>query len=311
MSRSPQAPPLPTTKLGIWYLASRPRSLTATYIPVGLGSVLAWNAGKFNIAHFFLALVGALALQISANLVNEYFDYKRGSDANKTQGLGMIIARGLLPPQDVLIGAIVTLVLGVVIGLYFVAVTGLTILWIGLGGVLAVILYSAGPLPLSDIGLGELTVFIFMGPLLVFGMYFVLTETYDSTPLWASLPIAFLTAVIMHANNLRDLDADASKHKHTLAVTFGRKFAQNFYRILIYSAFVCTFLLVLIGVAPILVLLVVILVPTAYKLVKDATSTEEVPILHGVLIRTAGLHKTFGVVYLGAWLVDVFVRKIF
>ena len=200
MRQQPQAPPVPTSQLGIWWLANRPRSLTATYVPVALGGVVAWQEGKFHLFHFLLASLGALFLQISANWVNEYFDHRRGSDKEKKQGLGMIIARGLMTPREVLIGAIVTLLLGCFIGFYFVAVTGLTILWIGIAGVLAVLLYSSGPLPLAEIGLGEITVFILMGPALVFGVYFVQAETYSILPLLASIPSSFLVANIMHAN---------------------------------------------------------------------------------------------------------------
>lgn len=298
---------IPPSKLHIWYQASRPRSLTATYIPLALGGVLAWADDGFHLWRFVLALIGALFLQISANLINEYFDHVRGSDKEKQQGLGMIIARGLLSPKTVLAGGIVTLLAGVLIGLYFVAVTGPTILWIGLGGVLAVILYSAGPLPLAEIGLGELTVFAFMGPLMVFGAYFVQTESYSSLPLWASLPIAFLVAEIMHANNLRDLDADAARHKRTLAVSFGRRFAQNFYAFLMIGAFASVILLVIAGLAPFLTLVVLVLAPQAWSLIRTATTSLDVQELHIVLVNSAKMHARFGLLYVGAWLISVLI----
>lgn len=300
----------PQSKRLIWYQASRPRSLTATYVPLALGGVLAWEDHVFHAGRFLLALLGALFLQIAANLVNEYFDHRRGSDQEKQQGLGMIIARGLLSPTEVVIGGIVTLLIGIAIGLYFVAVTGPTILLIGILAVLVVVLYSAGPLPLAEIGLGELTVFVFMGPLLVFGAYFVQAEEFSTKPLWASLPIAFLVAEIMHANNLRDLDADAAKNKRTLAVTFGRTFAQNFYAALMIGAFFSVLLLVIVGMAPVLTLAVFILAPQARDLIKTATTSLDVQELHMVLVNSAKMHARFGIIYVGAWFVQLLLTRL-
>ncbi len=288
----------------VWYQAARPRSLTATYVPVALGGVIAWVDDRFHVAHFILALLGVLFLQISANLINEYYDYTKGSDAEKTHGLGMILARGLLTPRQVLVGGFVTLGLGVLIGLYFVVVTGPLVLAIGISGTLAVVLYTAGPYPLAYIGLGEITVFIFMGPLIVLGTYYVMAEQVDPVPIWGSLPVAFLVADILHANNLRDLDADAARQKHTLSTIFGRRFARSEYIFLTGGAFVITALLVVAGVAPSLTLVVGVLIPDAARLIRVATSSENPAELHLVLVGTARLHKWFGVIYVVAWGID-------
>lgn len=291
----------------VWYQAARPRSLTATYVPVALGGVLAWEDHQFNALRFILALLGVLFLQISANLLNEYFDYVKGSDTQKTHGLGMILARGLLTPKQVLVGGVLTLLAGVLIGLYFVAVTGPLVLWIGLGGTLAVILYTAGPYPLAYIGLGEITVFVFMGPLVVLGTYYVLAEEVSSKALWAGLPIAFLVANILHANNLRDLEADAAENKHTLATIFGRRFAQREYMVLNLGAFVVLPVLVLLGIAPVLTLLSFVLIPRAWQLVKVATSSVVTSELHQVLLGTAKLHRDFGALYVALWALSVLI----
>lgn len=293
--------------INIWYQAIRPRSLTATYIPVALGGVIALENDKFHLGRFILALLGVLFLQISANLLNEYFDYAKGSDTQKTHGLGMILARGLLTPKQVLLGGIFTLALGVVIGLYFVAITGPLILAIGIGGTLAVILYTAGPYPLAYIGLGEITVFIFMGPLIVLGTDYVLSESVHSAAIWGSLPIAFLVANILHANNLRDLDADTAENKYTLAVIFGRRFARFEYVFLTVGAFISTVLLVLSGIIPILTLLVWIFAWEAWQLIQTATHSTDPAELHLVLVKTARLHKWFGGIYVGMWLIAVII----
>jgi len=291
-------------------MASRPRSLTATYVPIGLGGVLAYQDGVFDFIAFVLALLGTLMLQISANLFNEYYDFRKGSDKKKTHGLGMIIARGLLTPQQVFIGGILTLIFGILIGLYFVWSAGLLVFWIGLGGVLAVILYTAGPYPLAYIGLGEITVFVFMGPAIVIGAYYVQAKTVSTEAIWGGIPIAFLVANILHANNLRDLEADKAEGKHTLATIFGRQFARHEYLVLTAGAFVSTFILWLLGIAPLLTVAVVILLPEAFQLIRTAYATVDAGELHQVLLRTARLHRWFGIVYVGAWLLAILINDL-
>lgn len=297
-------------KWQVWYQATRPRSLTATYIPVALGGVMAWEAGHFRLIPLILALLGVLFLQISANLLNEYFDYAKGADSKKTHGLGMILARGLLTPRQVLWGGIVSLGLGVIIGLYFVATAGWLVLWIGVGGTLAVVLYTAGPYPLAYIGLGELTVFIFMGPLIVLGTYYVMAEEVAMAPIWASLPIAFLVANILHANNLRDLEADAAEQKYTLATIFGRRFAQAEYTVLTLGAFLSVGVLVGAGIAPVLTMAIVYWGREAWRLIRIANQSTDAAELHLVLVNTARLHKYFGVVYVGAWFLQTLLEKV-
>src|SRR5690606_6462263 len=140
-------------------------------------------------------------------------------------------------PADVLRGAIITVAAGVAIGLFLLAYSGPALFWIGLGGVLVVILYTAGPFPLAYNGLGELAVFIFMGPVMVLGAYYVMARAVDWTPVLAALPISFTVAAILHANNIRDIDADRAVNKRTLAVRFGLAFARIEYTVLVGAAY--------------------------------------------------------------------------
>src|SRR5258708_38467583 len=107
-----------------WYMAARPRSLTATYAPLFLGGAIALADRVFYVERFLLALIGALLLQIGANLVNEYIDFTRGTDERKVDGMGMVLSRAQLSPAQVRLGAIVTIVGGSLIGLILVASSG-------------------------------------------------------------------------------------------------------------------------------------------------------------------------------------------
>jgi 1,4-dihydroxy-2-naphthoate octaprenyltransferase len=290
-------------KLSAWYKAARPRTLTATYAPLGLAAVIAIQQGVFDLVRFVLSLVAALFLQVAANLINEYFDFKRGADEHKTAGQGMIIKNAVLTPRDVLLGAIVTVLAGVLIGLFLLFQSGPLLFWIGLGGVLVVITYTAGPFPLAYNGLGEIAVFLFMGPLMVLGAYYVMARDFSGLPLIAALPLGFMVAAIMHANNVRDLDADRAVNKRTLAVKLGRHNARIEYLVLVAGAYLSVGLLVLLGVMPVTTLLVLLTVPEARRLVDIIRTSEEVPMLHQAMGRTAKLHGRFGLWLVVGWVV--------
>lgn len=297
-------------QLSAWYKAARPRTLTATYAPLGLAAVIAIQDGVFDLPRFVLSLIGALLLQISANLINEYFDFRRGADALKQSGQGMIIKNAVLTPRAVLIGAVTTVAGGALIGLFLLFQSGPLLLWIGLGGVLVVITYTAGPFPLAYNGLGEIAVFIFMGPLMVLGAYYVMAREFSWTPLVAALPLGFMVAAIMHANNLRDLDADQAVNKKTLAVRLGRRGARIEYTVLVGGAYVATAALILLRVLPLTTALVLVTAPEAYRLITIFNRSEENALLHQAMGRTARLHGQFGLWLVAGWALALVARAL-
>ncbi len=296
-------------RLAAWYRASRPRTLTATYAPLGLAAALALDDNVFDPGLFVFALLGALFLQVAANLINEYADYRRGADVLKQAGQGMVIKQQVLSPKSVLRGAIATTMLGVLIGLYLLSRSGPLLLWIGLGGVLVVILYTAGPFPLAYHGLGEIAVFFFMGPLMVLGTYYAVSGGMVSgRAALTGLPIGFMVAAILHANNIRDMDADRAAHKWTLAVIYGLRFAHAEYLFLVGGAYVMVAIMVLLAVMPVPTLLVVVTAPEAYRLIRIMTTSGDTALLHQAQGRTARLHGQFGLWLVIGWLAALLIR---
>lgn len=298
------------SKLNAWYRAARPRTLTATYVPLGAAAVVALEQGVFDLVRFVLSLIGALLLQIAANLINEYYDYRRGAEELKQSGQGMILKNQLLTPQDVLMGAVLTVVAGALIGLFLLFQSGPLLLWIGLGGVLVVILYTAGPFPLAYNGLGELAVFIFMGPLMALGAYYVMAARFDVTPVLVGIPIGFMVAAILHANNIRDIEADRAINKRTLAVLLGIKAARIEYLVLVGGAYVMVVLMILFGVMPVTTLLVAVTLPEAYRLIQIIFTSGENALLHQAQGRTAKLHGQFGLWLVVGWLAWLVLRAL-
>ena len=281
-----------------WYQALRPRVFTATYVPMGLAGILALDDGVFDAPIFLLALIGTLLLQSAANLINEYMDFRRGADQLKQAGQGMTIKKKILEPASVRKGAILTTLAGCLIGLFLLAQSG-PLLWIiGIGGVLVAISYTAGPFPLAYNGLGEIAVAIFMGPAIVVGAYYVMSPTVGEPRIaelcLISLPIAFMVAAILHANNIRDMDADRAVNKRTLAVIFGIRFARAEYIFLVLGAYVAQVLVTVAGFLPVAALLTLITLPEAIRLIRIFNTSRAVPLLHQAQGRTAKLHGQFG-----------------
>jgi len=286
-----------------WWQAARPRTLTATYAPLAVAAAIALDQGVFMGVHFILAALGALLLQIAANLINEYMDYRKGAEDQKVAGQGMVIKTGLLTPRQVLAGALITLFGGAGIGLFLLTQTGIELLWIGLGGVLVVIAYTAGPFPLAYNGLGEVAVFLFMGPLLILGAYFVMAQRLDWTPVLAGIPLGFMVAAILHANNIRDIDADRAVNKRTLAVLLGLKAARIEYLVLVGGAYALVALLIVLNMLPPTTALVVVTAPEARRLIGIINTSRDPGLLHGAQGRTARLHGHFGYLLALGWLI--------
>jgi 1,4-dihydroxy-2-naphthoate octaprenyltransferase len=290
-----------------WYAALRPRVFTASYVPMGVAAAAALQNGVFQLVPFVLSLIGVLLLQTTANLVNEYYDFVRGSDQYKVAGQGMALKNNALTPREVAIGAVVSTVLGSLIGLYLLTQSGLTLLWIGMAGVLVAILYTAGPFPLAYNGLGEIAAGIFMGPMIVVGAYYVMAKTIPPELWLISLPVALMVAAILHANNIRDLEADKKVNKRTLAVMLGRPAARVEYLLLVGGAYVSLVGLVIAGLIPVTTLLALITLPEARDLIRIINTSDDPTVLHPAQGRTARLHGRFGLLMVMGWLLWLLV----
>ena len=293
------------TAIQAWYQALRPRVFTATYAPMGLAGIIAVNDDVFDAGIFLLALIGTLLLQSAANLINEYADYRRGADQLKEAGQGMTIKKKILKPASVRNGAILTTIAGCLIGLFLLAQSG-PLLWIiGIGGVFVAISYTAGPFPLAYHGLGELAVAIFMGPAIVVGAYYVMSPAVADARIaelcLISLPVAFMVAAILHANNIRDMEADRAVNKRTLAVIFGIRFARAEFMFLVVGAYATQLLVIALGIMPVATLLTLITVPEALRLIRIFNTSRAVPLMHQAQGRTAKLHGQIGLLMVLGW----------
>ena len=215
--------------VGVWVQAARPRTLLAAVAPVTMGGALAWADGRFAPLPAAAALVGALLIQIGTNLANDYYDFRRGGDADDRVGPERVTQSGRVPPERVLRGAAVAFGLALLVGVYLVAVGGWPILVIGVLSLVFGWAYTGGPWPLAYHGLGDPFVLLFFGPVAVAGTYWVQALTLPPGPVVAGVGVGALNTAVLVANNLRDLESDRRAGKRTLAVAWGRGFGRAEY----------------------------------------------------------------------------------
>jgi 1,4-dihydroxy-2-naphthoate octaprenyltransferase len=268
---------------------------------VALGTIIAASEGAFDIVLFVLTLVGSVLFQAGTNFVNDYYDHAKGADTPDSLGLGGAIQRGELTPRQMLTAGLGCFGVGSIIGLYLASVAGPLILWIGIASLLIGFFYTAGPFALAYVGLGEIAVFIFMGPVIVMGSYYVQMQAITLPVVLASLPVGFLVAAILHANNLRDLDDDRKLGKRTMATVLGRAGARIEYYVLIGGTYLSLVIVILLGIAPWLTLITVLTLPTAIRLMRLAAREHEARSLHPLLQQTAILHLQFGALLVAGW----------
>jgi 1,4-dihydroxy-2-naphthoate octaprenyltransferase len=278
----------------VWWLAVRPFSFTASVTPIVLGTVLAGYDGAWDWLLFTITLVASVAIHAGTNLINDYYDWKKGADTPESLGPNRALQQGMLTPHQVFWGGIVCFALGSALGLYLVGTRGTFILWLGLFSVLAGWFYTAGPFAFAYTGLGEVVVFLFMGPIMVIGSYFVLAQGTPWHVLLISLPIGLLVAAILHANNMRDLEGDLAKGKRTLANLLGRRASKVEYYVLVGGSYLLLIGLVVGGIAPAYTLLALLTLPSAIDLIRTAAIHETPQRLNKVLRGTAKLHERFG-----------------
>jgi 1,4-dihydroxy-2-naphthoate octaprenyltransferase len=214
--------PLPS-RLAVWLLAARPRTLPAAAAPVLVGTALASWRGMARPLPALAALAGALLIQVATNLANDYFDFVRGADTTDRIGPTRVTQAGLLPPSAVRRGMLVTLAAALSVGAYLVVVGGWPILVIGIASLACAVLYTGGPFPLAYHGLGEVFVFVFFGLVAVAGTYWVQALSFPAEAWWAGAGAGALSTALLVVNNLRDLETDARAGKRTLAVRLGRR----------------------------------------------------------------------------------------
>lgn len=215
-----------------WLLAARPKTLTGAAVPVMIGAVLAWqdSVAGFQSVPAMLCFLFAFIMQIDANFVNDYFDFKKGNDDETRLGPKRACAEGWVTPRAMVMAIVLTTALACFVGLPLIYYGGWEMVGVGALCVLFCFLYTTW---LSYHGMGDVLVLVFFGLVPVCCTYWVCLPEAMQQLTWqvvmAALACGLVIDTLLIVNNFRDHDNDQRAGKRTLIVRVGKPWGSRLY----------------------------------------------------------------------------------
>ncbi|MFC2947131.1 1,4-dihydroxy-2-naphthoate polyprenyltransferase [Virgibacillus sediminis] len=290
----------------VWWRLLRPHTLTASFVPVFIGSMLALTEESINIILFLAMLAASMLIQSATNMFNEYYDFVRGLDTEDSVGIGGTIVRDGIAPKTILNLALVFFGIAILLGVYICMQSSWWIAVIGLVSMLFGYLYTGGPVPIAYTPLGEAFSGFFMGTIIIGISYFIQTGELTAGVVLVSVPVALFIGGIMMSNNIRDLEGDKENGRKTIAILLGRKNAIRFLAGMFIAAYIATAILIFAGVLPLWSIITFLSIPKAVEVIRKfrtsstplemmpaMTATGKTNTMYGVLLGLSLLISTF------------------
>ena len=282
--------------LSYWLRAIRIRFLLASVIAVSLGlAVTWWHSGTIDIFQAALTMAGVIALHASVDLLNDYWDFKRGIDT-RTKRTGMsggtgVLPEGLLKPKSVYNAGILFLVAGGLIGGYFVVLHGVVIGVILAFAIMSIYFYST---KIVNWGLAEVFVAV-KGTLIVMGTYYIQNSELTDVVVLSGIVVGVLSSLVLFITSFPDHDADKEKGRRTLVILFGRQKAVSIFYIFPIISYGIIIGCVAMSIIPVFCLISLAAIPvviTSIRKLKSSVSDEDkiIPAMKSTLMfsRIAG-----------------------
>jgi 1,4-dihydroxy-2-naphthoate octaprenyltransferase len=260
-----------------WIRAIRLKFLLASVIAAANGiAVSLWKYHLFDFNYTILTLAGVLFLHASIDLLNDYWDYKRGIDKitkrTKFSGGTGVLPDNILSPRSVHIAALIFLALGIIIGTYFVVIRGIVIGIILSFAIFAVYFYSSS---IVNVGLGEVFVAI-KGALIVVGAFYVQTSLIDSSVIYIGTIVGLLSASVLLINSFPDYIADLSRGRRTLVIILGKKRTSKIFSFLIIATYAMIIYGMFIGFTKMYSLSCLVSLPFALEAIRNLKNNYDV-----------------------------------
>jgi len=252
--------------ISVWLRVIRVRFLLASIIAVSVGLALHWSQnGSLDYLDVILTFAGVLALHASVDLLNDYWDFKRGIDTKTTRtkmsgGTG-VLPEGLLKPSSVYRAGVVFLIIGSLIGSYFVIMDGILIAIILGFAILSIYFYST---KIVDSGLGEFFVAV-KGSMIVMGTFFIQSGEVTVESILAGIVIGTLSSLVLFIASFPDHDADKSKGRKTLVIVVGKEKAIKLFWLFPLVSYVVILIGVSVNLFPLLSLISLLSFPLMIK----------------------------------------------
>jgi 1,4-dihydroxy-2-naphthoate octaprenyltransferase len=296
-----------------WLISTRAAVLIMTFLSGAFAGIFAFRDGNFNFVKWLLLTVGLIFSHATNNLLNDFTDFNRGVDKDnyyRAQYGPQPLVHGLMTKRQHLTYAGITGAIALVLGLILVLMSHnwWTLLLLGMG-VFFVLFYTY---PLKYIALGELSVLLVWGPLMIGGGYFVITGSWSWTVVLASLPYALGVTGVIFGKHIDKYEMDKERKIHTLPVVIGERPSRYMLVIMLVLQYVLTLALVITGYFTVLMAAVVLAIPTFRKIwpmfsaPKPAEKPADYPdVWPNYFVAAAFIHnRAFGVWFMLALIVD-------
>ena len=290
---------------GEWVLAVRPWSFPASAMPVITSiAYLFWKGAEIDWLFGLWALVNIVIFHAAGNTWSDYFDFKKKVDAEDTFG-AKTLTTGMFTEKEIFRLSLSLTVVATVAGLALMALTGLPLLWIGLGGVLCTLLYPM----LKYNALGDLVILMAYAFLPTIGTSFVTTGAIDWSVLLIALPVGLITDGILHSNNTRDTLTDRRAGIKTMAMGLGHKASAILYGFEVIFPYVWIGVLSIMGLMPITTIVIFLTLAVAIGCAKTMMHSLEggSGVIADLDVRTANLQLMFSALLTVAFIVAKFI----
>lgn len=291
----------------IWWRLLRPHTLTAAFVPVFVGTALAFKYGPLNYLLFGAMMAASIIIQAATNMFNEYYDFKRGLDHAGSVGIGGTIVRDGIPAPVVFKLALGFFAVAALLGLYICIMSSWWIAAIGVVSMSMGYFYTGGPYPIASSPFGELFAGTFMGLVIIEIAFFIQTGIITTESILVSIPVSILCGAILTSNNIRDLKGDQENGRRTLAILLGHRRAVVFLALLFAAAYLWVAGMVLYDISSAWLLVVLVSLPKAIQAIKRFQGKVLAVEMVTAMKATAELHTIFGLllaigILLGIWL---------
>lgn len=289
-----------------YLMLTRPHTLTASFVPVFVGTASVLLFADIRWGMFFLMLIATVLIQSATNMFNEYYDFKRGLDSHESVGIAGAIVRNGMSPRLVLTIALIFYGIAAVIGIIITVNSSWWILIVGAISMAVGYLYTGGPFPISSTPFGEVFAGFFMGSVIIMITFFIHTGTLHVFPLLISIPPAITIGLLNMANNIRDRKKDKESGRKTFVILVGKPFAvMTSAALLLFSYIFLIYLTFFTPMGSVFLLIPLLSIPLAMKTImlmrKGDTPVQLIPAMAsmGKLNTIMGLLLTIGLIIYG------------
>ena len=270
--------------------AVRVRFLLSSIIAVASGlSIAYWKYKEIDLFYASMTFAGVICLHASIDLLNDYWDHKKGIDTitrrTKFSGGTGVLPQNLLKPKEVYYAGVILLLIGTLVGAYFALVRGIIILAFVGFAVLAVYFYTTN---IVNLGLGETFVAI-KGTLIVVGSYYIQTSSIGISSVYAGIIIGILSATVLFVNSFPDYEADRMGGRKTLVILLGKQRAARIFPGIVLCTYSLIIAGVLLGYLKIYSLASMVSLPFAIAAIRGINNPGQV----GKLVRVMGSTVTY------------------